>query len=96
MQQLASRSAVFHQWLSSYWLNTVPAKKQGMGRTNIFSTGAPKRRLEAHLGQLFRLIGEYLNYDAVVCPEGRAVTVAHFRLFVMDTMFHCLNLQLIF
>jgi hypothetical protein len=52
-------------------------EKAGDGTYKHFFDRRSKRRLEAHLGQLFRLIGEYLNCYAVVCPEGRVVTVAH-------------------
>jgi|tagenome__1003787_1003787.scaffolds.fasta_scaffold15925193_2 hypothetical protein len=52
-------------------------EKAGDGTSKYFLDGRSSRQLQAYAGQLFRLIEEYLNCYAVVCPEGRVVTVAH-------------------
>ena len=52
-------------------------EKAGDGTSKYFLDGRSSRQLQAYAGQLFRLLEEYLNCYAVVCPEGRVVTVAH-------------------
>ena len=44
-------------------------EKAGDSTSEYFLNGRSSRRLQAYAGQLFRLLEEYLNCYAVVCPR---------------------------
>lgn len=60
-----------------FLINYGVCEQAGDGTSKHYFDKQSKRRLKAYVGQLSGLIEEYLNCYAVVCPEGRIVTVAY-------------------
>lgn len=65
------------QMIIDFLIDYGACEKAGDGTRKHYFDKRSKRQLKAYLGQLFGLIEEYLNCYAIVCPEGRIITVAY-------------------